>query len=176
MNKLVKIYGSIVIGFTAIFLILFRTQFIASQHVLFYRGLWLLGITSIMSLGGIIWFCMKVSKKWAESMLAALVLAISLNLSMFVLFPVSIERSVSVFLLNALSQGKQELCGGLSKEDMQNQLINQYVIKNDGIGKRIEEQSGIAMIQQQSGCYQLTKRGDKFIFLSNIIKILYNIP
>lgn len=109
-------------------------------------------------------------------MFAAFALAIAINVSFFVLFPVSIERSVSVFLLNALSQGKQESCGGLSKEDMQNQLINKYVIKNDGIGKRIEEQSEIAMIQQQAGCYQLTKRGDQFIFFSHIIKILYNIP
>lgn len=172
---LIKTYILIFTGFSLSYLFLFHTPLLTSQHVLFYRGVLLLVVISIIWIALILWYCLKISAIFVESMIAAFILAISINLSVFVLFPVSIERSVSVFLLNSLAQGKQQSCHGLSKQEMQNKLIDEYVIGKDGIGKRIEEQSTINMIQNQLGCYQLTSRGNQFLSFSEVIKTLYNI-
>ena len=108
-------------------------------------------------------------------MIAALIIAFSIHLSLFVIFPVTFERSVTMYLLNTLKNNQQNICQGLTKEQMKNKLINEYVVGKDAISKRINEQTIINMINKKSSCYQLTGRGTSFLKLSETLKKIYNI-
>jgi hypothetical protein len=73
-------------------------------------------------------------------------------------FPVTFERSITMFLLNTLSNASSTTCKGLSKEEMQTELINNYVIKIKAINKRVTEQQIIGFVSNSNSCIQLTPK------------------
>jgi len=108
-------------------------------------------------------------------MVAALIIAFSVHLSLFVIFPVTFERSVTMYLLNVLKSNQQNVCQGLTKNQMRDKLITEYVIGKDAVNKRINEQIIIDIINKKDNCYQLTTRGTNFLKLSETLKKIYNI-
>jgi hypothetical protein len=108
-------------------------------------------------------------------MIAALVLAASMHLNVFVVFPVTFERSISMYLLTTLEKNRTTACGGLTKEQMKEGLINTFVVEKDALQKRIIEQSIINMIEGKNDCYMVTDQAVRFLHFSTFIKALYNI-
>ena len=107
--------------------------------------------------------------------MAAIFVAVSINLSLFVVLPVTFERSVTMYLLNLLNENEKNSCRGLTKNELRKHLVNEYVTGKDAIGKRIVEQTAINMIEEENRCYKLTKRGKNFLQTSELIKKIYNI-
>lgn len=169
------IYFVVFFVFSLIYLPLFQTSLLSSQKVLFYRGIMLLGISFILTLFLILIIYSTFIKKHLESMVAALIIAFSVHLSLFVIFPVTFERSVTMYLLNVLKSNQQNVCQGLTKNQMRDKLITEYVIGKDAVNKRINEQIIIDIINKKDNCYQLTTRGTNFLKLSETLKKIYNI-
>ena len=114
-------------------------------------------------------YYIKFYKKNFESIIAAIIVSTAINLSIFVVFPVTFERSVTIYLLNTLAQNQ------LTKSQLQNKLINEYVIKNKTVDKRVIEQEIIHMISDDQNYLHLTKQGINFLKFSEIIKKIYGI-
>lgn len=177
MFKLFKIssfYLFIFLSFTFLYLFSFHTNIFISQSVLFYRGLMLLGLVSLFFIFIFFIFHKKVSFS-LESLIAALILSISINLSIFIVFPVTFERSVTMYILNTLKKFENNSCGGLNKKELENLLVNEYVIKNKAVDKRINEQKVIDFIEEKNQCFGLTLKSKKFLKFSEIISFLYNL-
>jgi NADH:ubiquinone oxidoreductase subunit 6 (subunit J) len=173
MKKIIATYIIIFLIFTAVFLLLLRSPLFASQKVLFYRGNILLGIVFILLLtSGVCW---RITKVRFETGLAALVMSASIHLALFVVFPVTFDRSVTMYLLNRLNTSESASCQGLSPQQMQNLFIKEYVKRDKAIARRIYEQSVIDMLKEKNECVSLTKRGQNFLKLSEFIKSVYAI-
>ncbi len=172
---IIIIYFVIFSVFSLIYLPLFHTSLFGGQKVIFYRGTMLLGTSFVLTLFLIAVIHSAFIKKHLESMIAALLVAFSIHLSLFVVFPVTFERSVTMYLLNTLKDNQQNTCQGLTKEQMKGKLINEYVVGKDAVNKRINEQTIIDMINKKDNCFQLTTRGTNFLELSEILKKVYNI-
>lgn len=172
---ILAVYIGTNILFAVIFLLLFHTGVVSEEHVLFYRGLTLLVITSVFVavIGASVY--VMTGKKYLETLIAAIVLAIAVHVSMFIVFPVTFERSVTMFLLRDLNTRQTDACNGMSKEDMQQELIQTYILSGDAVKKRIDEQSAIHMIAGTDACYTVTDRARSFLQFSNTIKTIYNI-
>lgn len=142
---------------------------------MFYRGIWLLIIISFVFL----LLALVFNKKFKfnlETLIAAILISISINLSFFVVFPVTFERSVTMFLLNTLNNNNfNNFCSGLTKKQLENKLINEYIIKNNAIDKRVNEQKIIDFINEEKSCISLTSKAGKFLKLSELIKKIYGI-
>lgn len=181
MNKLQKllfIYSFIFFFFSFLFLLLFHTSLLSSQTVLFYRGLFLLGITTILFLVGVTVFSFqsKSNKTYIESLIAAVIMSAAIHVSLFIVFPVTFDRSVTMFFLNSLQKSQPtQSCAGLTNEQAQQLLISDYIVKNKALDKRTHEQVLAGMIEKNGVCLQLTARGHDFIDFSNVVKNLYNI-
>lgn len=171
----IGIYISIFVLFTIIYIGLFYSSVFGFQHVLFYRGLLYLVLTSLGIFAVILFVSIRLNYRYFESMIAALVLALSIHLNFFVVFPVTLERSISMYLLTTLEKNKITACGGLTKEQMKEGLINTFVIEKDALQKRIIEQSIINMIEKNEDCYTVTDQAKRFVQFSTFIKALYNI-
>ena len=171
----IGIYIGVFVLFTAIYLGLFYSSVFSFEHVLFYRGLLYLLLTSLGIFAGILLVSMRLKYRYLESMISALVLAASIHLNVFVVFPVTFERSISMYLLTTLEKNRTTACGGLTKEQMKEGLINTFVVEKDALQKRIIEQSIINMIEGKNNCYMVTDQAVRFLHFSTFIKALYNI-
>jgi len=169
------IYVTTMTFFTLFFLVLIRLPVLKNQTVVFYRGLILLSAVFFASVVAIFFINRLFSKSKIESMMAAIFVAVSINLSLFVVLPVTFERSVTMYLLNLLNENEKNSCRGLTKNELRKHLVNEYVTGKDAVGKRIVEQTAINMIEEENRCYKLTKRGKNFLQTSELIKKIYNI-
>jgi hypothetical protein len=174
-HKVLLIYFTTFIFFSVIYLLLFHTKLFFYQKVLFYRGIYFLVFTTLLFLILDLLSYFLLFKKHLDSLIAATLIIASIHLSIFVVFPVTFERSVTMFLLNTLSNASSATCKGLSKEEMQSKLINNYVIKNKAINKRVNEQQIIGFLSGSKDCIQLTPKSRQFLDMSKIIKRIYAI-
>ena len=160
--------------FTLLFLGLFHTPLLNSQKVLFYRGSLLLGLTALtfLLISGV---CKRVLRVRFETILAAIVMSASLHLAFFVTFPVTFDRSVTMYLLNRLNTSQSRQCPGLTPEAMQAVFIKEYVKEQQAIARRIREQSIINMLEEKNRCVVVTARAQKFLQFSELVKKLYGI-
>jgi len=169
MKKILPFYFIFFFLFSSIFISFFHTPLFAGQKVLFYRGLWLLGITTLIFICLSKWI-EKIGKIKCETYMAALVLSISLNLVFFVVFPVTFDRSVTMFLLNKINTSPPATVSGLEES-----LIKEYIQKDKAVQRRMDEQSQIGFVSSQNGQVTLLPKAKQFLQLSLIIKNLYGI-
>jgi len=115
-------------------------------------------------------------KQNTESLISAVLVSAAIHLSFFVVFPVTFERSITMYLLETIDGNENsELCAGISKLNLENKLIDEYVIKNKAIDKRITEQKVLDFIKEENQCIKTTPRNKSFLKFSEIIKRLYSI-
>jgi len=171
----IGIYIGVFIVFTIIYFWLFYSSVFSFQHVLFYRGLLYLLLTCLGIFAGILIVSIRLKYRYFESLIAALVFAASIHLNVFVVFPVTFERSISMYLLTTLEKNRTTICGGLTKEQMKEGLINTFIVEKDALQKRVTEQSIINMIEEKNNCYMVTNQAVRFLHFSTFIKALYNI-
>jgi len=171
--KLLLFYLLVFVIFSLFYYTFLRSQIFSSQKVLFYRGIILLLIAFVPTLLSSI-VLSRILRTRYESVFSSLILVLSLHICFFVLFPVTFDRSVTIYLLNSIKNNQKNYsCHGLTKKDLQDKLINEYVIKNDAINKRLIEQTIIDNIFFNSNCINLTNRGLKFLNFSRLIMSLY---
>jgi len=168
MKNLFRIFFIYLFIFTGFYLTLFNTNIFSSQSVLFYRGLWLLATVTLIFISAVLFFYKKIGAS-LETLIAAILVSVSINLSFFVVFPVTFERSVTMFLLNTLKTSTDNSCHGLTKSQLEKKLIEDYIIKKKAVDKRINEQSVIDFIKDKNQCIELTPKAIKFLEFSKIV-------
>ena len=155
--------------FSLLFLTSFHTSLLNGQKTLFYRGLGLLGITTIIFgiIGGLgrVRAIVKV-----DTFIAALALSFSFHLVFFVLFPVTFDRSVTMFLLNTLNTKKYSC---ITQNNLETNFINTYVKEQQAIPRRVFEQKQIGFIEENGACINATSKTTSFLYFSEVIKLLY---
>lgn len=92
-------------------------------------------------------------------------LALSLNMIFLVVAPVTIDRSVTVFLLGQLAQSPD----GLSEEDLTTRLAEEYVGRYRAVDRRMREQIASRNVVKSGNRYLLSDQGKRFIDVSTFI-------
>jgi len=177
MKKLIFQYLVIISLFSLTTLLFFHLMPI---KIFFYKGLFIYALTLLVF--SFIFILSSRIKKWikTESFIAALSLAFSLNFAFFIIFPVTFERSVTMYFLNQLEKVKKEnksystCTNGLSFKQAEQSLIEGY-IKGKAVKKRVEEQKAAKTLDFKNDCIFITSRGERFLKFSEFIKTIYNI-
>lgn len=170
-------YAVAFILFSGLYLFLFHTPLFSFQQVLFYRGLWLLSTTVLFSVAVILLLAHneKGFKPYLESVISAVIVSVSINLVIFTLLPVTFDRSVSTYLLSTLDSTTAPNCSGLTKQQLEKTLIDQYIVKNNALQKRIIEQTEIGFIKSSGECISLTDRARNFLQLKRAVEKMYDL-
>jgi hypothetical protein len=87
-----------------------------------------------------------------------------------VVFPVTFERSVTMYLLKTISQNQ-----AITKKDLEKKLIDEYILKNKALEKRLNEQKVINFIEVKNSKVYLTEKGKKFLKIANLIDKIFGI-
>ena len=157
---LVGIYALIYIVCTAMFIGLFHTGILKSMDVLMYRGIVFIIITGVIAavVMGI------VRKFWKFVTVRDIIMMFTIfccvNTVLFTLIPVTVERSVSVFMLSYMEENSDQT---FTQESVGEVFTTKYVEDYGAFEKRFNEQVETGtIVENPDGSYSITERG-KFI-------------
>jgi hypothetical protein len=97
--------------------------------------------------------------------------SLALNLTFFVLIPVNLDRSISVFLLAWMEDHRG---APQTKADLRQAFQQIYVEADGAIDRRIVEQLVSGNIAPSGGGYALTERGSRFVAVAREIGLLFS--
>lgn len=146
-----------------VFLGLTNTPLLAGVSILFYRGVLLCAVGAIL-LAALLALVGRWKPIALETIVAAAALSFAFNLSFLVIFPVTIDRSISVFLLAEI-----ETHDGLNAPRLEQLFVDRYVRGMAQIDRRVAEQALSGNIAVENGHIRLTPRGRRFLALSRAI-------
>ena len=161
--KLIGIYALIYLAYTVLFILLFHTGLLKSMQVLMYRGLAFIIITGILSA-----VTMGVFRKfWKKIEVRDIILMFFLfccvNTVLFTMIPVTVERSVSVFMLSYMDENSDHT---FTQQEIEEIFKEKYVVEYGAFEKRFEEQLVTGSIEQnEDGTYSITERGETIVKL-----------
>ena len=155
---LILTYALIYVACTAMFIGLFHTGLLKGMDVLMYRGVAFIFITGVVSavIMGII------RKFWGfvtiRDIIMMFVIFCCVNMVFLTLIPVTVERSVSVFMLSYMEENKDQT---FTQESVGEVFTTKYVEDYGAFEKRFNEQVVTGtIVQNEDGTYSITGKGE----------------
>ena len=154
---LIGVYALIYLVCTALFIALFHTSFLAGMDVLMYRGAAFIIITGIVSA-----VIMGVIRKfWGfvtiRDIIMMFVIFCCVNMVFLTLIPVTVERSVSVFMLSYMEENSDQT---FTEESVGEVFTTKYVEDYGAFEKRFHEQVETGtIVENPDGTYSITDSG-----------------
>lgn len=154
---LIGVYALIYIVCTALFIALFHTSFLAGMDVLMYRGAAFIIITGVVSA-----VIMGVIRKfWGfvtiRDIIMMFVIFCCVNMVFLTLIPVTVERSVSVFMLSYMEENSDQT---FTEESVGEVFTTKYVEDYGAFEKRFHEQVETGtIVENPDGTYSITESG-----------------
>jgi hypothetical protein len=141
--------------------------------ILFYRGLAELAVL-LPVLAVLLTLLLRLP--WPAGVLsvrdavAAAVVAIALNVTAFVLGPVTVDRSVSVFMLSRI----EDAPAPPTAEELRQAFTARYLRDWDQVGRRLREQTVSGNVERSpAGQYRLTPQGRSFMRTARFMSRLF---
>ncbi len=155
---LIVIYALIYVACTALFIGLFHTALFKDMEVLMYRGIVFLMITGVVA--GVIMGIIR--KFWGFVTIRDIIMMFCIfccvNMVFLTLIPVTVERSVSVFMLSYMQENKDQT---FTEESVGEVFTTKYVEDYGAFEKRFEEQVVTGtIVQNEDGTYSITPKGE----------------
>ncbi|HMK65440.1 MAG TPA: hypothetical protein VK564_06570 [Thermodesulfobacteriota bacterium] len=157
---------------TALFVLSFRSPLFISMDVLFYRGIFLLIATCAIFLLIllIVRYFLLTKILIFRDILLIITIIFSFNLLFFTHFPVTAERSISLFILGYMNNHADRT---ITKDEITQQYIKKYIIEYGEIEKRFNEQIVTGDIIADGKGYRITKRGQSILNFFNLVDDLF---
>jgi hypothetical protein len=156
-----------------LFLVAIDLGLFGGISIMFYRGLAILAAL-LPTLVGVLALALRLP--WPAGVLAgrdavaAALVAISLNVTAFVLGPVTVDRSVSVFMLSQLDAGRP-----LTADELRQAFVARYLRDWDQVGRRLNEQIASGnVVQSSDGHYRLTAQGEQFMRTARMMSRVFS--
>ena len=157
---LIGIYALIYLVCTALFIFLFHTGLFGNMDILMYRGAVFILIT-----GAVAAVVMGIVRKlWGFVTKRDIILMFTIfccvNMMFLTLVPVTVERSVSVFMLSYMEENSDQT---FTEESVSEVFMTKYVEDYGAFEKRFHEQVETGtIVQNPDGSYSITESG-KFV-------------
>lgn len=157
-----------------ILIVLIRMPLFRSINILMYRG-----VVMIIIAGIIASLLMALFMKWkkaswlsAKDVIFVFIISCCINMVFFTLFPVTVERSVSVFMLSLMDENSEI---AYSEEQITAIFVDKYVDEYGAFEKRFEEQSITGTIEKNAdGTYSITDKGRFFVKVFRLISDIFD--
>lgn len=155
------------IGF-GLYLLAFAAGAGASITILFYRGVVLAAFVAAATGIAGAWLGSRIGDP--SLAISAAAISFSLNICFLVLLPVTVDRSVTVYLLSTIEQERN----GITPPALEQAFVEGYVRDMHAIDRRIDEQSRSGNVAVgPNGEVRLTAQGRRFMNVSRTIARLF---
>jgi len=155
------------------FAALFKAGLLKGIGALFFRGLVLAGVSFVILfalLAALIKRLGRLGLNRRDAFCAA-VLSLSFNICFLVVAPVTVDRSVSIFMLGEMAANPEQ---NYSKEAMSRRFVEVYIGDYHQIDRRLREQTEIGNVEETGGHYRISRRGRDFIAISKFVAWLFD--
>lgn len=164
--------GALLAGSAALGLVtlvaLFKTGLAGGIDILFYRGLalCLLSFVVIALALALLGIYAPRTRVTISEAIAAAALSLGLNLSFLVIAPVTVDRSISVFILGHMAHHEQRI---FTTPEMEDAFRRIYLEDFAQIERRMSEQERSGNIVRIGGGWALTQQGASFIRWARLV-------
>lgn len=155
-------------------ILLIRLPLFSGMDVLMYRGIIMIILSGLMATGLLVLFRRLKKIEWLSVKDAVLVfiLCCSINMVFFTLVPVTVERSVSVFMLSYMDKDPERT---FTEEEMSKIFVDTYVYEYGAFEKRFNEQLETGSIKQNpDGSYSITSKGSFLVKLFRAVADVFD--
>lgn len=167
------LYAVLYIVSFGLLILLIRLPLLKGMHVLMYRGIVMIVLAGILASILLVLF-----KKWrkatwlsAKDVVLVFILTCSINMVFFTLIPVTVERSVSVFMLSYMDTNSNN---HFTQDDISQIFIDKYVYEYGAFEKRFDEQIATGTIEQNAdGTYSITDKGRFIVKMFRLISDVF---
>lgn len=157
-----------------IFVLLIRTSLLSGMDVLMYRGIVMIIVSGIAAaaLSLAFWKLKKVSWLGVKDVVCVFIICCCVNMVFFILVPVTVERSVSVFMLSYMEQSSDN---HFTQEQIGEIFVDKYVNQFGAFEKRFDEQVETGtIVMNDDGTYSLTDSGRTVVGMFRLISGLFD--
>jgi len=166
LRQLLALAALAAIGF-GLYILLFAIGAGSSITILFYRGV-VLGVVAAV-LTGLAGALLGSRMRDSSLAISAAAVSFSLNVCFLVLLPVTVDRSVTVYLLSTIEQRD-----ALAPQALEQAFVSGYLENMHAIDRRIDEQRRSGNITVGAdGKVRLTEQGRRFMAFSRTIARLF---
>ncbi len=167
--------GSCALGF-GLLVSGFRVGLLDRLDILFYRGLALIGLCALVTFAILAWGAHRLRDiglrdLGARDAFAATVLSLSLNLSFLVVVPVTVDRSISIFMLGQMAARADE---AFTPEAMSALFVARYVTQGRQIERRLHEQTVSGNVAPAGAGYRITPHGLAVVATARVMAWLFD--
>ncbi len=156
---------AVAVGF-ALYIGLTRSPLFAGIPILFYRGLLLCALSASLVMAA-----MALRRRFdLATIIAAGSLSLSFNICFLIVLPVTLDRSISVFMLAQIEQHQDEALDSRRITDI---FVQKYVGDLRQMDRRIAEQTVSGNITTIDGNIRLTEQGHRFLAFSRTLARLF---
>lgn len=169
--KIVSIYVMVYIVTTVFFVALFHTPLLKKMEVLMYRGIAFILISGVLS--AVLMLAIKRKGKNlldTKDVLLMFCMYCSINMVLFTLFPVTVERSVSVFTLSYMMENQK----AYTVEEMEEIFFDKYVQEFGAFDKRFSEQIVSGNLEETEDGYIINESGINTVKFFRTVSKLFN--
>ncbi len=161
-----------VIGF-GLLVALFRAGVLAQVNILFYRGLALIALAFVATFAVVFLGARRgpIAGVRGRDAFSAAVLSLAFNLCFLVIFPVTIDRSISVFVLGQMAAHADR---AYSADQMAKVFSDVYVGEDQQIDRRLQEQLLSGNVERVGDGYRISGHGKAFIQTSKVIAWMFD--
>jgi len=155
-------------------ILLMKLPLLKSMHVLMYRGLVMIVIAGLAAAGLMAVFKHLRKIQWlsAKDFVLVFILCCSINTVFMTLIPVTVERSVSVFMLSYMDTYSDRT---YTEEEISRIFVDEYVYEYGAFEKRFDEQLTTGTIEKnEDGSYSITSKGSFIVGLFRFISDVYD--
>ncbi|MGN0482355.1 MAG: hypothetical protein ACI4HI_02270 [Lachnospiraceae bacterium] len=172
--KLIGAYVLIYLICTIIFVALFHTQFLKGMSVLMYKGVVFILLTGVLAaiLMFVFWKIFRCNFIETKDIILMFCGFCCVNMVLFTLIPVTVERSVSVFMLSYMEEN-EELT--YTEDSVSGIFVEKYVNDYGAFEKRFHEQLVSGNIRKnEDGTYSITENGKRIVQMFRMISKWFN--
>lgn len=151
----------------------FQFGVLAGLSIMFYRGLALIAGIFVLLLGGL---ALALARRPLAGLaprdaIAAATLSLALNIVFLTVVPVTVDRSISIFMLARMAADPQ---ARVTPQDMAATFVRVYVAEDRQIARRLDEQAISGNVEKIGDAYRITPRGQAVIAAARLVARLFD--
>lgn len=143
---------------------LIRSPLLAEVGILFYRGIIIAGLTALLMLvaGLLLRHRLRLDP---ATLVGAIALSLSFNICFLITFPVTFDRSITMFLLARIERHD----GELDAPRLEQLYVREYLGDMRQIDRRVKEQALSGTIRVDQGRIHITPQGRRLLAGGRVI-------
>jgi hypothetical protein len=155
---------------------LFKAGVLGQIDIVFYRGVALCIVACVLTMITVGWLGQRLGVATVRDAFAAGCLSFGLNLSFLVIAPVTVDRSISVFMIATMAAAPDR---AVTTAEMDQAFRAQYLERMTQIDRRMKEQvtSGTIALENgalENGTYRITEKGLGFMRTARLVAWLFD--